>query len=117
MAAGGKYVAAVASGLAKLYTAIARQTVLVMAAQAACAVTAALLRDRTDTQAPPPVRPDQSPPADLGMIPLTVPEITHLLTTRPARPGPPGHARALVGLAAPPPGPLTLVPPAHPPHP
>jgi hypothetical protein len=54
--------------------------------------TAALLRDRTDTQAPPSVRPDQSPPADLGMIPLTVPEITHLLTTRPAGPGPPGHA-------------------------
>jgi hypothetical protein len=43
-------------------------------------------------QAPPPVRPDQSPPADQGMIPLTVPEITHLLTNRPARPGPPGHA-------------------------
>jgi hypothetical protein len=73
----------------RLYTAIARHTVLVMAALAACAVTAALLRDRTDTQAPPPVRPDQPPPADLGMIPLTVPEITHLLT---ARPGPPGHA-------------------------
>ena len=73
----------------RLYTAIARHTVLVMAALAACAVTAALLRDRTDTQAPPPVRPDQPPPADLGMIPLTVPEITHLLT---ASPGPPGHA-------------------------
>ena len=72
----------------RLYTAIARHTVLVMAALAACAVTAALLRDRTDTQAPPPVRPDQPPPADPGMIPLTVPEITHLLTTRPARPGP-----------------------------
>jgi hypothetical protein len=26
------------------------------------------------------------------MIPLTVPEITHLLTTRPARSGPCGHA-------------------------
>ena len=76
----------------RLYTAIARHTVLVMAALAACAVTAALLRDRTDTQAPPPVRPDQPPPADLGMIPLTVPEITHLLTTRPARSGPCGHA-------------------------
>jgi SRSO17 transposase len=76
----------------RLYTAIARHTVLVMAALAVSAVTAALLRDRTDTQAPPPVRPDQPPPADLGMIPLTVPEITHLLTTWPARPGPPGHA-------------------------
>jgi hypothetical protein len=58
-----------------------------MAALAVCAVTAALLRDRTDTQAPAPVRPDQDPPADLGMIPLTIPEITRLLTTSPARPG------------------------------
>jgi hypothetical protein len=73
-------------------TAIARDTVLVMAALAICAVTAALLRDRTDTQAPPPIRPDQPPPADPGMIPLTVPEITRLLTTPPAGPGPPGHA-------------------------
>jgi hypothetical protein len=74
----------------RLYTAIARHTVLVMAALAACAVTAALLRDRTDTQAPPPTRPDQPPPADLGMIPLTIPEITRLLPPPPA--GRPGHA-------------------------
>ena len=73
----------------RLYTAIARHTVLVMAALAICAVTAALLRDRTDTQAPPPVRPDQPPPADPGMIPLTIPEIARLLA-HPARP--PGHA-------------------------
>jgi hypothetical protein len=46
----------------RLHTAIARHTVLVMAALAVCAVTAALLRDRTDTQAPPPVRPGQRPP-------------------------------------------------------
>lgn len=32
------------------------------------------------------------PPADPGMIPLTVPEITRLLTTQPAKPRPPGHA-------------------------
>jgi SRSO17 transposase len=76
----------------RLYTAIARHTVLVMAALAICALTAALLRDRTDTQAPPPIRPDQPPPADPGMIPLTVPEIARLLATRPAGPGPPGHA-------------------------
>jgi SRSO17 transposase len=71
----------------RLYTAIARHTVLVMAALAICAVTAALLRDRTDTQAPPPLRPDERAPADPGMIPLTVPEIARLLTTRPATPG------------------------------
>jgi SRSO17 transposase len=77
---------------ARLYAAIARHTVLVMAALAACAVTAALLRDRTGTRAPPPERPDQPPPADPGMIPLTIPEIARLLTTQTARPKPPGHA-------------------------
>ena len=72
----------------RLYTAIARHTALVMAALAICAVTAALLRRRTDTQAPAPVHPDQPPPADPGMIPLTVPETGRLL----ARPPPPGSA-------------------------
>jgi SRSO17 transposase len=77
----------------RLYTAIARHIVLVMAALAICAVTAALLRDRTDTQAPPPVRPDQPPPAEPGMIPLTVPEIRRLLAAALCvRPHPPGHA-------------------------
>ena len=42
---------------ARLYTAILRHIVLVMAALAICAVTAAQLRDRTDAQAPPPARP------------------------------------------------------------
>ena len=71
---------------ARLYTAITRHAVLVMAALAICAITTALLRDRTDTQAPPPVRPGQPPPAEPGMIPLTIPEIKRLLaalTTRP----------------------------------
>ena len=72
----------------RLYTAIARHTVLVMAALAICAVTAALLRRRTSTQAPAPVRPDQPPPADPGMIPLTVPETGRLL----GHPPPPGSA-------------------------
>jgi SRSO17 transposase len=75
----------------RLYTALARHTVLVMAALAICAITAALLRHRTDTQAPAPVRPDQPPPAGPGMTPLTVPEITRLLTTQTARPGPAEH--------------------------
>jgi SRSO17 transposase len=71
---------------ARLYTAILRHAVLVMAALAICAVTAALLKDRTDTQAPPPTRPDQPPPAEPGMISLTIPEIKRLLaalTTQP----------------------------------
>jgi SRSO17 transposase len=72
----------------RIYTAIARHTVLVMAALAICAVTAALLRRRTDTRAPAPLRPDQPPPADPGLIPLTVPETSRLL----AHPPPPGAA-------------------------
>jgi hypothetical protein len=76
----------------RLYTAISRHTVLVMAALAICTVTAALLRHRTDTQAPPPVHPDQPPPADLGMTPLTVPETARLLSEATATHHPPGHA-------------------------
>jgi SRSO17 transposase len=74
----------------RLYTAITRHTVLVMAALAICAITAALLRHRTGTQAPAPVRPDQSPPADPGMIPLTIPETGRLLT-HPPPPRAAGH--------------------------
>jgi hypothetical protein len=72
-----------------------------MAALAICAVTAALLRHRTDSQAPPPEHFDQPPPADPGMTPLTVPEITRLLIPAcPARP-----RRALGELAVRPPSP------------
>lgn len=52
------------------------------------------------------VRPDQPPPAEFGMVPLTVPETGRLI----AAPSP--QHRALAGLAAPPPGPVTLVSPA-----
>jgi SRSO17 transposase len=75
----------------RLYHAIARHTVLVCAALAICAVTAALLRDRTDTQAAPPVRPDQPPPADPGRIPLTVPQVRRLLAAATASSWPPAH--------------------------
>jgi len=74
---------------ARLYTAILRHIVLVMAALAVCAVTAALLRSRTGTQAPPPTAPGQAPPADPGMIPLTVPEIKRILAALTTRPLPP----------------------------
>jgi hypothetical protein len=76
---------------ARLYTAIARHIALVMAALAICAVTAAQLRNRTDTQAPPPARPDDAPPADPGLIPLTVRDIRRLLADALTRPKPPGH--------------------------
>jgi SRSO17 transposase len=75
----------------RLFRAIARHTVLACAALAICAVTAALLRDRTDTQAAPPARPDQLPPAGPGLIPLTVPQVRHLLAAATAPSWPPGH--------------------------
>ncbi len=77
---------------ARLYTAITRHVVLVMAALAICAVTAAQLAETTDTQAPPPSRPDQRPPSDLGMIPLSVPETGRLLATVTTPRSPPEHA-------------------------
>lgn len=67
----------------RLYHALARHTVLVMAAFAVCAVTAALLGNRTDTQADQPVTPGQPPPADCGLVPLSVPEIGRLLAPHP----------------------------------
>jgi SRSO17 transposase len=77
---------------ARLYTAILRHFVLVMAALAVCAVTTAWLRDRTGTQAPPPASPDAPPPADPGLIPLTVPEVRRLLAGALIHSKPPGHA-------------------------
>jgi len=97
----------------RLYTAIIRHVVLVMAALAVCAVTAALLKERTDTRAPSPVTPDQAPPDEPGMIPLTVPEIRRLLAAVPRQAAPARPRGALAGLATPPPGPLALVPPAR----
>ncbi|MEU3164049.1 hypothetical protein [Streptosporangium sp. NPDC006930] len=62
-----------------------RHTVLVMATLAIYAVSAADAWCRTDTQAPPPVRPDQRPPAEPGMIPLTVAEIKRLFSAATTR--------------------------------
>ena len=76
----------------RLHHAIERHTVLACAALAVCAVTAALLGDRTDTQAAPPVRPDQAPPADPGLIPLTVPQVRRILAVVITSPPPPWHA-------------------------
>jgi SRSO17 transposase len=76
---------------ARLYTAILRHIVLAMAALAICAVTAAQLSDRTDTQAPAPAAPDQAPPPDPGKIPLTIPEIRRLLAAATQPSHPPGH--------------------------
>jgi SRSO17 transposase len=68
----------------RLYSALLRHLVLTMIALAACAVTAAELRLATNTLAPPPTHPDEKPPEDPGLIPLTVAEIKRLtnLATR-----------------------------------
>ncbi len=76
---------------ARLYTAIFRHIVLVMAALAVCAVTAAQLRDRTGTRPPPPVNPGHAPPPDPGAMPLTVPEIKRLLAAALQPVHPSGH--------------------------
>ncbi|MFI7449639.1 IS701 family transposase [Nonomuraea sp. NPDC049714] len=68
----------------RLYEAL-RHLVLVMAALAVCVANAAAARHCTDTQAMTPRHPDEQPPEDLGLIPLTVAEIKHLFnaTTTP----------------------------------
>jgi hypothetical protein len=62
----------------RLYTALLRHVVLTMLALAACAVTAAAMRTLTNIAAPPPIHPDDEPPEDPGLIPLTVAEVKRL---------------------------------------
>jgi SRSO17 transposase len=62
---------------ARLYTPIMRHIVLVMAALAICAITTAGSRARADPLVIPTSR-TQPPPADLGLIPLTVVEVKRL---------------------------------------
>jgi len=67
----------------RLYTPIMRHITLVMAALAVCAVTAA--QARADAQPlPTPSSPTETPPTDVGLIPLTVVEVKKLfnLATR-----------------------------------
>lgn len=61
------------------YTALIRHLVLTMTALAICAVTAAAMRDATSTLPPAPITPDDEPPEDPGLIPLTVAEVRRLL--------------------------------------
>ena len=49
-------------------------------------------RDSTDAQAPPPAGPADRPPADPGLVPLSVHEIKRLLAAALCHPEPPGHA-------------------------
>lgn len=72
----------------RLYTSIKRHLILVSATLAIFAVTAAKLKQETDTQAALPTSPDDPPPTDPGMIPLTIREIQRLFasTTRQLQP-------------------------------
>ena len=59
--------------------ALIRHLALAMTALAIAATTAATMRAKTSTLPPPPVTPDQDPPEDPGLIPLTVAEVRRLL--------------------------------------
>ncbi|MGH3997353.1 MAG: transposase [Pseudonocardiaceae bacterium] len=73
----------------RLYTALIRHLVLTMTALAICAVTTATMRQTTSTLPPAPTHPDDEPPEDPGLIPLTVAEVKRLLILlTPTRCGP-----------------------------
>lgn len=63
----------------RTYPALLRHLVLAMAALAVVSVTAAQARTN-DGLAPRPTRPNQAPPADPGLIPLTVAEVKRLVS-------------------------------------
>jgi len=63
----------------RLYPALLRHLALAMTALAVCATSTAAMRPATSTLPPPPTSPDQAPPADPGLIPLTVAETRRLL--------------------------------------
>jgi SRSO17 transposase len=62
----------------RTYPALLRHLVLAMAALAVCAITAAHART-TAGRPPTPADPDETPPADPGLLPLTVPEVKRLV--------------------------------------
>jgi SRSO17 transposase len=64
----------------RTYPALLRHLVLAMAALAVCAVTAARARTTTGSTPPPPTSPNDVPPADPGLIPLTVAEVKRLVS-------------------------------------
>jgi SRSO17 transposase len=63
----------------RTYPALLRHLVLAMAALAVVAVTAAHARTTSSSLAPAPATPDTAPPADPGLIPLTVAEVKRLI--------------------------------------
>lgn len=63
----------------RTYPALLRHLVLAMAALAACAITAARARTTSGHLPAPPTSPNDVPPADPGLIPLTVAEVKRLV--------------------------------------
>jgi hypothetical protein len=95
---------------ARLYTAIARHALLVMAALAICAITAALVKDRTDTQAPPPHRARPAATRRARHDPADHPG-DQAAGRRPDHPAAtPLACHSLGRMDPPPPGPLPMVP-------
>ena len=80
----GKSWFGLADSQVRRYTALTRHLALAMAALAVCATTAASARPRTSTLASLPTSPNELPPADPGLIPLTAAEIKRVfnLVTR-----------------------------------
>jgi SRSO17 transposase len=75
----GKSGFGLADSQVRRYPAITRHLALAMAALAVCATTAALARPRTATLARLPASPDELPPEDPGLIPLTAAEIKRVV--------------------------------------
>ena len=84
----GKTGFGLADSQVRRYPALTRHLALAMAALAVCATTAALARPRTAALARLPASPDELPPEDPGLIPLTAAEIKHIvnLVTRARQP-------------------------------
>jgi hypothetical protein len=74
----GKTGVGLADSQVRRYTALTRHLALAMGALAVCAVTAALASPRTRMLTRPPTSPDDPPPEDPGLMPLTVAEIKRL---------------------------------------
>jgi hypothetical protein len=84
----GKSGFGLADSQVRRHTALTRHLALALAALAVCATTAALASPRTSMLPRPPASPDDLPPADPGLIPLTVAEIKRIfnLLTRTGKP-------------------------------
>jgi SRSO17 transposase len=75
----------------RTYPALLRHLTLTLAALAVCAVTAADARSRIRSLAPAPTDPNQTPPEDPGLIPITVAEIKRLFNLLTRTWQDPGH--------------------------